>query len=314
MPDRSLKGWFDGASETIVPIFLSGTLYFLLNVGKEEQIMSIKLQQTFEDYLSDYNAHARAISADADQVEACFELLAEYLLHFSDLFQDAEEFEEDSADEWEAALEAYIEGLMEGDTEQVPDLGGLPLDALDAEHIRDYLGWFLLRIPGMDSLNVEAFVEILQDWSQRLIEKKQLSAEQYADFVSVLNEMRVDAVRVSKAAHLLLHHVRMGGGISPRLRGKAFHQFVEGHARIVELKELGRGFAMWLDFDSALHDESIGPIRLPKEIYQLLAVGDVLDIELGCRGEQWMIVDIGPVYPASVYVEAGLFDVPQKMT
>jgi len=113
-----------------------------------------------DQYQAAFDGEHRQIDVSSEQVEECIELFSEYLLHFSDLFQESEEYEEGSMDEWEAALESYVEHLFDGDTEHVPDLGSMPLDVLDAEHLRDFLGWFLLRIPGMDSLEVEAFGSI----------------------------------------------------------------------------------------------------------------------------------------------------------
>jgi len=46
----------------------------------------------------------------------------------------------------------------------------------------------------------------------------------------------------------------------------------------------------------------------------LLKPGDVLDVELGLRSDVWMMVDIGPVYPASVYVEAEAFEPLHKVS
>jgi hypothetical protein len=40
----------------------------------------------------------------------------------------------------------------------------------------------------------------------------------------------------------------------------------------------------------------------------------VLDVELGSRGGTWMIVDIGPVYPGEIYVDADEFEIPEKLS
>jgi len=39
-----------------------------------------------------------------------------------------------------------------------------------------------------------------------------------------------------------------------------------------------------------------------------------LDVELGMRAGVWLIVDIGPVYPESIYVEAEEFEDIPKVT
>ncbi|MCF6208927.1 MAG: hypothetical protein L3J61_06055 [Ghiorsea sp.] len=118
-----------------------------------------------------------------------------------------------------------------------------------------------------------------------------------------------DAKRAAIAAHLLLYHIRLGGGVSPRLRGTRFSSFKEGHARIAQIKTN----ELWLSFDSE-PEKLIGPIMLPEAILQQLREGDVIDIELGLRDDVWNIVDIGPVYPAIVYVPAEEMALPDKLT
>jgi len=102
---------------------------------------------------------------------------------------------------------------------------------------------------------------------------------------------------VARLSRVLFHFVRSGGGVSPRMRSKRFSRFVEGHGRVVSIKENEIVF----DFDNM--QEKIGPVALPKVILDMIEESDVFDVELGLRGDAWVIVDIGPVYPASVYVE-----------
>ena len=130
--------------------------------------MEIKLQEAMDQFLLSLT-DSKTIKTD--DAETCMGLLADYLLHYSDLFQDAIEVDEASLAEWEAALEGYIEKLFEGDTEPSPELGSLPLAMLDAEHLRDFLGWYLLREPDMDSLEVEKFALVLQAWASYMHSK-----------------------------------------------------------------------------------------------------------------------------------------------
>jgi len=238
--------------------------------------------------------------------EACMEYLADYLLHFSDLFHDFEEFEESGLEEWESALDAHMEELLGGDIEPALDLGPLDLDQFEPEHLRDFLGWFLLRELDGDSVAIEEYCAVLRDWLAFCGRQGWLSEVRRMDFMTVVSEMEPECIRTAKAARMLFHYVRLGSGVSPRLRGKRFARFVEGHARILRLA----GKELWLHFDS--QGGHIGPVMLPEEIMSLLREGDVLDIELGERGDTWLIVDIGPVYPANIYVEAEEFEFPDK--
>jgi len=242
-----------------------------------------------------------------EHFEAGIERFIDYLIYYSDLFQDPEEPDDSELAEWEAALEQYMEQLFEGDTEQAPELGSLPLSQLHEEHLRDFIGWYLLREPGIDSLAVEEHVQLIRQWIEFLHEKEWLDNERYHVFLDTLRETAEESVRSVKAARLLFHYVRLGAGVPPRLRGQRFADFVEGHARVDAMDEK----SIRLSFDN--QERLIGPVPLPEEIRRYLQPGDVLDVELGERDGQWMIVDIGPVYPASVYVEAEELRLPDKL-
>jgi len=235
--------------------------------------------------------------------EACMESLADYLLHYSDLFQDDPgERDEFPLADWEQALDAHMDELMDGDVELGAELHGLELEQLEPEHLRDFFGWHLLREMSGDAAAIEEYVVVTHQWLEFLEEKGKISQSRHFEFMVVLDELGPECERVAKAARLLFHFVRLGSGISPRLRGQRFSRFVEGHARIASLET----HQVFLSFDN--QEERIGPVLLAREITGLLKSGDVLDVELGLRSDVWMMVDIGPVYPASVYVEAEAFE------
>ena len=240
--------------------------------------------------------------------EGCMEAFADYLLHFSDLFREAEHLGDEDLAEWEKALEANMAKLFGGDIEQTTELGNLNLAQLDAEHMRDFLGWYLIREAGADDITIEAYCSILRNWLKALAQKRWLNETSRLEFQSVVDELEPECIRSAKAAQLLFHFVRLGRGIAPHLRGQRFSEFVEGHARLVEIKEQ----RVWLQFDN--HSAPIGPVCLSDDIIQFLEAGDVIDVELGLRGDTWLMVDVGPVYPAAVYVEAEELHAPDKLS
>ncbi len=241
--------------------------------------------------------------------EACMESMADYLLHYSDLFQDdLDEMDEVPLADWEQALDAHMDDLMDGDVEGGVELYGLELEQLEPEHLRDFFGWHLLREMSGDAAAIEEYAQVTHQWLAFLSEKGKISHAGYFEFMAVLNELVPECERAAKAARLLFHFVRLGSGISPRLRGQRFSRFVEGHARIASLEV----HQIFLSFDN--QEDRIGPVLLAREITGLLKPGDVLDVELGLRSDIWMMVDIGPVYPASVYVEAEVFEPLRKVS
>jgi len=272
-------------------------------------MMDVKVQDTMDQFLDslcklEYDMFQR------EDAEACFDMLIEFLVYYSNLFQDSDEPEDISLNDWEEALESYVENLFEGDMEGSADLNGLSLQLLDAEYFRDFLGWYVLRDPNASSTMVESFAHVLQAWMSFMLKQGDLSLDEKNDMCDVLDEMLLKASDAAKAAHLLLYYVRLGAGVAPRLRGKRFEAFVEGHARIEKINR--EQHTVFLGFDN--QSSPVVPIVLPLEMMSYLHLGDVLDVEMGKRGGQWIMVDIGPVYPSCIYMDADELKVPDKLT
>jgi len=239
--------------------------------------------------------------------EQCMDALTTYLLHFSDLFDDQEPPEEDEYSDWEAGLDAHMSSLLQGDVESAGDLGQLPLARLDPEHVRDFLGWFLLRETGDIEL-IETHANTMRVWVEFVHASDWWPQDVYLAFKDILDDITPEAVRVVRLSQVLFHFVRSGTGVPPRLRGQRFSHFVEGHGRVSEIADGG----LYLNFDN--QGEKVGPVLLPGPILALIATGDVFDIELGLRGDSWVIVDIGPVYPSCVYIDVEEYQGLEKIS
>jgi len=111
-------------------------------------MMNTPVQEAMDQFMLE----AATIEEKSSSLERCMEMFAEYLLHYSDLFQEDEAWDEGEMDEWEEALGQYVENLFEGDSDAAVELGTLPLSLLEPEHFRDFLGWFVLREPGITSI------------------------------------------------------------------------------------------------------------------------------------------------------------------
>lgn len=254
--------------------------------------MTIRLQQAIDGYLQQREQAGHDTSS-------VFSSLAQYLVHYSDLFQEPA-WDEGSLSEWEAELEEQMIRLLDGDTEVEHDLGALPLDGLEPAHVRDFVGWFLPRESASSDVIREHGAE-LAAWFGYLKERGYWSQERHLDFLATLHEVVEEAVRASVLARVLYYYVRSGCAMSPQARGKRFTSFAEGHARVSRVGEQGVCF----HFDSQGHE--LGPVKLPARVLEYIRQGDVFDIELGLREGQWYIVDIGPIYPGCVYVDAEEF-------
>lgn len=271
--------------------------------------MSLTLQETFDRFLFHLQKEEHASPKSVERSERIFDLFSEYLIYYSDLFQTDEIEDYASPQEWEESLENFVAQLTQGDQDNTPSLEGLPFERIDAEYLRDFIAWHLLREPSVDSLLVQHASETLVQWIHYAKTQQWLNENEAQIWLDTLQDTLPDAKRAAIAAHLLLYHIRLGGGISPRLRGKRFETFKEGHARVAQTTDS----ELWLAFDTD-PKAMIGPVVLPKTILQQLRIGDVIDIELGKREDTWTIVDIGPVYPAVVYVAAEEMALPNKLT
>jgi len=251
--------------------------------------------------------------AAADQSESlrhadqCMETLTTYLLHFSDLFDDQDMPDEGEYADWEENLEAHMADLLQGDVELAGDLGQLPLSALDPEHLRDFLGWFLLRETG-DTELIQACSDALQAWTAFVHAQGWWTQGEYLGFTEMLSDITSAATRAARLSQVLFHYVRSGTGVPPRLRGQRFSRFVEGHGRVSEISATG------LRFNFENQGENVGPVMLPAPILALIETGDVFDVEMGLRGDSWVMVDIGPVYPRCVYVDVEEYQGLEKIS
>jgi len=270
--------------------------------------MSITLQESFDSFLLHLQHDDDITPETLAQHERIFQILSEYLIYYSDLFRSENVEDSSTIQDWEASLESFIDQLMQGDQDNTPSLEGLSFSSIDSEYLRDFIAWHVLRDPAVDSLMVQQAAETLLAWLDYAKTHDWLDKNTLQHWQDIIQDTLPDAKRAAMAAHLLLYHIRLGGGISPRLRGKRFETFKEGHARIAQITDT----ELWLAFDNA-PKAMIGPVVLPKTILQQLRVGDVIDIELGKREGVWTIVDIGPVYPATVYVAAEEMALPDKI-
>jgi len=265
------------------------------------------LQESMDIFIRDLTSNHQADNHFVLYAEECLEALAQYLVHFSDLFKDQDMSDDADYAEWEQGLEEHMAKLLDGDVEPVGDLGALPLDKLDPEHLRDFLGWFVLRETS-DAEVLHAYAKALIAWVAFIYARSWWSQVEYSGFAEILADVGPAAERTARVSQVLYHFVRSGTGVSPRLRKQRFSRFVEGHGRVAAIE---KGF---LRFNFENHGKDIGPVVLPQVVLDLIELGDVFDIELGLRGDSWVMVDVGPVYPRCVYVEVEEYQGLEKLS
>jgi len=265
------------------------------------------LQESMDAFVQGLTVDRETDSQVLSHTEQCFEALSQYLIHFSDLFKDQDFSDNEEYAEWEQGLEEHMSKLLDGDVEPACDLGQLVLEKLDPEHLRDFLGWFVLRETS-DADVLHAYAKVLIDWVEFMHQRGLLKQSEYLGFSEILADVGPASERTARVSQVLFHFVRSGTGVSPRLRAQRFSRFIEGHARASAIEN----GALHFNFEN--QEEEIGPVVLPQVVLDLIEEGDVFDIELGLRGDSWVMVDVGPVYPESVYIEVEEYPGLEKLS
>ncbi|MDQ6950055.1 MAG: hypothetical protein Q9M26_00145 [Mariprofundales bacterium] len=266
--------------------------------------MPATVQQSMERFIHHRYHTDRETGHMAD---ACMNLLSDYLQFWSGLFQQdglemAEELSSDTAD-WERELDAKMAQWMDDDTAPVNDLGSLTIDQMDEEHLREFIGWYLLKDMALDSHQVRELLDTLGGWISFSRRNHALEPKQADAFSSILEQTLPETVRAATAANALQQMVQSGQFRAPPATDRCtLRGFVAGMARLRPAQG-----SYLLTFD----DNEIAsiPITLPQVLHPLLREGDVLHIYLASYGDQrYRLVDSGPLFPASTWVEATLME------
>ncbi|MDQ6963592.1 MAG: hypothetical protein Q9M13_01585, partial [Mariprofundales bacterium] len=110
--------------------------------------MPVTMQQSLERFVHlhyDTNREAGQVA------EVCVNLLADYLQSWSGLFQHGDSGGDMELQEWERDLDEKMMQLLNDDTAPpAVDLGSLSTEQFDEEHLREFVGWYLLKDMAFD--------------------------------------------------------------------------------------------------------------------------------------------------------------------
>jgi len=275
--------------------------------------MSVTVQQAMDRFVHHRYHTDRESGRMAD---ACMNLLSDYLQFWSGLFEmdgmgmaDAPAIE---VADWERDLDDKMAQWMQDDTSPVNDLGALTIDQMDEEHLREFVGWYLLKDMALDSNQLRELIEALMAWVDFSQRNHTLEVEQASRFTAILEKSMPESVRAATAGNALQKVVQSGcfsapNGVEkrPKLLG-----FMAGMARIapcdVDAQQAGQA-THWLSFDDP--EIAAVPVNIPLPLHALLHEGDVLHVYLASYDDQsYRLVDSGPLFPASTWVEAALME------
>ena len=267
--------------------------------------MPITVQQSLERFVHQHYDSNR----EAGQLaESCANLLADYLQFWSGLFHaDVAEADIEPA-EWERDLDEKMTQMLHGDNEPpAVDLGSLTMERFDAEYLREFVGWYLLKDMAFDSLMLQGVLEMLEKWIGFALRQQGMTAEQHRELIATLHEVAPEAKRVTVAAHALQKLV-VSGTLDTRsvANPSPIKALVSATARI-SMAEPGDGCSHWLSVDEVGAERL--PVTLPEGLRAYLQQGDVLQLCLACHADGGMrIVESGALFPASTWVDAVLME------
>jgi len=267
--------------------------------------MPITMQQSLERFV---HLHYDANREAGQVAETCVNLLSDYLQAWSGLFQYGEGGSELELQDWERDLDDQMMQMFKGDTAPpAVDLGSLSIDQFDEEHLREFIGWYLLKDMAFDSLMLKGVLDMLQQWLHFALRQRALSKENYQLLIEILQETAPEAERATIAAHALQRLV-LSGSLYPLSAAKspAIECLFAATARI-SVAEAGEPCSHWLAVDEAEADRL--PITLPKALHPYLQQGDVLQLCLAQHADgEARLVESGALFPASTWVDAVMMD------
>ncbi|MDX8409931.1 MAG: hypothetical protein R8J84_07840 [Mariprofundales bacterium] len=266
--------------------------------------MPLTMQQSMERFVHHRYHNGREPGRMA---EACMNLLSDYLQHWSGLFQAEDIHDEVAPQPWEQELDDKMVQWLDGDTEPVPDLGALTIAQIDEEHLREFVGWYLIKDMALTSNQAREIIDTLQAWVEFCQRNHSLDLAQGKQFLDLLQQSAPETVRAVIAAHALLQMVR-SGQLSPPSPSTAppLQGFVSGMARLMPAKQTTTASHI-LVFD----DQEVIPIPIlfPTALHPLLHAGDVLHIYLASYSDgSYRLVDSGAIFPSSTWLDATVME------
>ncbi len=267
--------------------------------------MPITVQQSLERFVHQHYDRNREAGQMA---ESCANLLADYLQFWSGLFPAETADADIEPAEWERDLDAKMTQMLHGDSEPpAVDLGNLTMERFDEEHLREFVGWYLLKDLAFDSTMLQGVLEMLERWIGFALRQQGLGAEQHRILTETLHEVAPEAKRATVAAHALQKLVLSGSLYArPAAASSPVTALVSATAR-VSVAEPDAGCSHWLSVDEVGADRL--PLTLPEQLCRYVQQGDVLQLCLAFHADgEARIVESGALFPASTWVDAVLME------
>jgi len=250
----------------------------------------LTLFDLFEEFLDSLDDGERR------QAERWINLFKSYLATYGGIAVEEEEWAEEEGEDWPAP-EPDLEDEDEGDA-AAPWLF-VPVDRLGADHVADFLGWYLVQYVVLTTAEAGEAVA----WVGRVLESFHRAVGNTSgrrkDFDDLLQSLANDLPRVVQAKEVLTHAVQSGTMLPPFVRGRRVEGFQAGYFTVVEVGERG------VLFDEVDRGTQLGPLPLPQYLKDLLRIGDTLNLELGLRGGVWSLLEVGHIYPPCIFIGEG---------
>jgi len=168
------------------------------------------------------------------------------------------------------------------------------------DNFLDY--WLQRKFMGPPEFTTEA-PRVLRGFVEWSYAEKYFDAEHYEDYLLALPENKTEELeRIQKLGDLFyrLHSPNPGAwarGEKDNVKSidmaKRPEKIEEGYMIVKKIADESAKFR----FDRKI----LGPVMLTKGITELLRVGDVVNLTLGCYGKNWKVLETGNVYPEGTF-------------
>jgi len=261
------------------------------NKSREERSDYDYFLDVFQVFLSDYTMfnEDEELQADIDLLDyraereqkALLEGMMELVSQVDD--EEMKEFLEDDEELSDEELKELAELFFE-DEEGVME-PKLSVNFLHSELLRDFLGWFLIRVVPIKLEDVPVACKVVRDYFDWLSRKGLIPISEKGKIDMVIKEAEAELPRVKRAAVLLKE-------ICEKNRAQGLEEPDPDHDRYAKVIKV-KGDSMEVRF---VPRRETTPVKINEELAKHLKSGDIVNVGLVKKGKEWHPVEAGFVY------------------
>lgn len=261
------------------------------NKSREQRFDYDYFLDVFRVFLSDYTMfnEDEELQADIDLLDYTAEREQKALLEgmmnlvsqveeeeMKEFWEDDEELSDEELKELAELFFEDEEGMME------PKLS---VKFLHSELLRDFLGWFLIRVVPIKPEDVPVACKVVRDYFDWLFRKGLIPIGEKEKIDMVIKEAEAELPRVKRAAVLLKE-------ICEKNQAQGLEEPDPDHDRYAKVIK-AKDDSMEVQF---VPRRETTPVKINEELAKHLKAGDIVNVGLVKKGKEWYPIEAGFVY------------------